>query len=277
MTESYLPIQTRYHLISTILICDVNYFGLRNVVRIVIKWICQSLLFWRRLRYDTRALVIGSPCERKCGGSIGKRSALLRRVLIFLKRLCLLQTTVLHTSRRRNPTVISWPSHVVLSSTHELLEAITWAPTTPESVSFSGVVRSMTPSSSGRRPVVKNVSNADKTLELEAWPLVLDICTKHSPVTETPLFMFKISNSISTRDGRRNAKTRQITCPLMNSHFPRDDFLGTRQGKGCRLDNACRNLSCMIMGDTTTLPVVPLPLPSDWKQKPSQGNSISRR
>jgi len=29
------------------------------------------------------------------------------------------------------------------------------------------------------------------------------------------------------------------------------------------------------MGDIITLPVVPLPPPSDWKQKPSQGNSIS--
>lgn len=30
------------------------------------------------------------------------------------------------------------------------------------------------------------------------------------------------------------------------------------------------------MGDIITLPVVPLPPPSDWKQQPSQGNSTSR-
>lgn len=35
------------------------------------------------------------------------------------------------------------------------------------------------------------------------------------------------------------------------------------------------NQSFFIMTDIVTLPVVPLPLPSDWKQNPSPGNSIS--
>jgi hypothetical protein len=36
------------------------------------------------------------------------------------------------------------------------------------------------------------------------------------------------------------------------------------------------NQSFFIMTDIVTLPVVPLPLPSDWKKDPSPGNSISR-
>jgi hypothetical protein len=40
-----LPIQTMYHLISATLVSDVNYFRLRNVVRIVIGWIRRLLLF----------------------------------------------------------------------------------------------------------------------------------------------------------------------------------------------------------------------------------------
>jgi hypothetical protein len=91
----------------------------------------------------------------------------------------------------------------LLSSTHELAlegrQLINLAPTTSESASFSSVVRSMTPSSSGRKYVAKRlVSNADKTLDLDAdwrsgrsiWRLEPDIGLHESlvsAVTERPL------------------------------------------------------------------------------------------
>jgi hypothetical protein len=102
-----------YHLISVTFVSDVNYFRLRNVVRILIGWIRRLLLFQWRLGYDARALEIGrrragSQCGRIFGAATGKRTALLGCVLIFLQRLCLLQTTVLHTSRRSSPGIVSW-------------------------------------------------------------------------------------------------------------------------------------------------------------------------
>jgi hypothetical protein len=101
-----------YRLIGATLVSDVNYFGLRDVVRIVIKWIRRLLLFQRRLIYDARALVIGRRrAGSQCGrifSSTGKRLALLRCVLVFLQRVCLLQTTVLHTSCRSSPAIVSW-------------------------------------------------------------------------------------------------------------------------------------------------------------------------
>lgn len=101
-----------YHLISAALVSDVNYFRSRNVVCIVIGWIRGLLLFHRRPSYDARALVIGrrragGQCGRIFGASTGKRLALLRCVLIFLQRICLLQTTVLHTSRRSSSAIVS--------------------------------------------------------------------------------------------------------------------------------------------------------------------------
>jgi hypothetical protein len=100
----------------------------------------------------------------------------------------------------------------------------------------------MTPSSSGRKSVVKYVSNADKILELEAdlqsgrlpWPIVPDIGPTQNLVSAlpTPDYVYsKISNSIQLFPVATNAKRVRSRVPLMNPHFPRDDFLGTRQGR----------------------------------------------
>ena len=79
---------------------------------------------------------------------------------------------------------------------------------------------------------------------------------------------------ISARERTRNAS---ITCASAVTHLPTVLIFGKRgRQKDGRPEDACRNLSFIIMGDTITLPVVPPHLPADWKQPPSQGSSISR-
>jgi hypothetical protein len=123
----------------------------------------------------------------------------------------------------------------------------------------------MTPSSSSRKGIVgRSVSKADKTLELEAdlrgvrlrCPLGPDIGSaralvsalqERTAVTETlRRIMFEISICKTppncSRSPRLNRETRQITCPSPTAYFPTGYFLGTRQGKGCRADDARRIL-----------------------------------
>jgi len=89
-----LLIQTKYHLISTTLVSDVNYFRLPDVVRVVVGWIRRLVSIQRRLSYNARALVIGrrrtgSQCKREFGASqaTGDRPVLLSCVFILLQTL----------------------------------------------------------------------------------------------------------------------------------------------------------------------------------------------
>jgi len=77
------------------------------------------------------------------------------------------------------------------------------------------------------------------------------------------------------------AETRiaSTTCSSTVTHIPHGlNFWERGKEKDGRPEDACTTvyLSFIIMGDVIPLPVVPPPLPSDWEQKPSQGNSISR-
>ena len=135
---------------------------------------------------------------------------------------------------------------------------------------------------------------ADKTLEFEVdfgggitWLLVPDMGSGRNTVralaervamTETGLIMstYPIQIVSAPLDLERTNANASITCPSTVTYFPTGIIFGNEAGKGWRPENACRNLSFIIMGDIIPLPVVPLPLPGDWKPEPSQGNSISR-
>ena len=147
------------------------------------------------------------------------------------------------------------------------------------------------PSSSGRKSIVgRHESMADMTLEFVdfgrgiAWLLVPDMGSGRNMVralaervamTETGLIMSTYPIQIVSAPRRTDANA-SITCPSTVTYFPTGIIFGNEAGKGWRPENACRNLSFIIMGDIIPLPVVPLPLPGDWKPEPSQGNSISR-